>query len=214
MRELCRMRADRHAHTFRLAAPQPHWAGVAGDPAIPGRDARAAHRRQRDLGPPPSALTARASGVGSTRARRAATAPPARRSWIRRGSCRATVLRSVVVWGFVNRLPRPDRAAAGFGGGEHPRPCMSQDDRHFLLMLSHDELKPWLQDLVLYYGAELKGLLQIFPTTGRAVGADGRHAGADHPPGGALPARQAAGALLRQASSRSSTPGRSSRKAC
>jgi hypothetical protein len=40
------------------------------------------------------------------------------------------------------------------------------DDRHFLLMLPHDGLKPWLQELVLYYGAELKGLLQIFPTTG------------------------------------------------
>jgi hypothetical protein len=41
-----------------------------------------------------------------------------------------------------------------------------EDERRFLLMLPHDELKPWLQELVLYYGAELKGLLQIFPTTG------------------------------------------------
>ena len=41
-----------------------------------------------------------------------------------------------------------------------------EDDQHFLLMLSHDSLKPWLQELVLYHGVDLKGLLQIFPTTG------------------------------------------------
>jgi len=73
--------------------------------------------------------------------------------------------RSAVVWGFVNRLPRPRQGGLGFstrdllGGYVH-------DDRHFLLMLPHDRLKPWLEELALYYGAELKGLLQILPTTG------------------------------------------------
>ncbi len=77
---------------------------------------------------------------------------------------RATVLRSVVVWGFVSRLPRPRTGGGGFGGDVLG--MYVEDDRHFLLMLPHDSLKPWLQELVLYHGAELKGLLQIFPTTG------------------------------------------------
>lgn len=78
---------------------------------------------------------------------------------------RASVLHSVVIWGFVNRLPRARPGSRGFGGG-NILGAHVQDDRHFLLMLHHSELKSWLQDLALYYGAELKGLLQIFPTTG------------------------------------------------
>jgi hypothetical protein len=78
---------------------------------------------------------------------------------------RETVLRSVVIWGFVNRLPRTRSGSSGFGGS-HMLGLYVHDDRHFLLMLHHMDLKPWLQDLALYYGAELKGLLQIFPTTG------------------------------------------------
>ncbi len=40
------------------------------------------------------------------------------------------------------------------------------DERHFLLMLTQRELRPWLQELVLRYGGELAGLIQVFPTTG------------------------------------------------
>lgn len=40
------------------------------------------------------------------------------------------------------------------------------DERHFLLMLTQRELRSWLQELVLRYGGELAGLIQVFPTTG------------------------------------------------
>lgn len=78
---------------------------------------------------------------------------------------RATVLRTVVVWGFVNRLPRPRPGGRGIAGS-NALGLYVHDDRRFLLMLEHSELKAWLQDLALYYGAELKGLLHVFPTTG------------------------------------------------
>jgi hypothetical protein len=139
-----------------------------------------------DPGPPPTALTGpcqrcwvypRATG------RYCATCQAILdRAWPLRG----VVPRSVVIWGFVNRLPRSrgsvgDRLERSGGdrlersGGDRPERNRAsgaplglyvQDDHHFLLMLSHDSLKPWLQELVLYHGAELKGLLQIFPTTG------------------------------------------------
>lgn len=127
---------------------------------------------------------------------------------------------TVVVWGFVSRLPpqlRPltARSRPGKGGGQaptvpaakappgEPSPASAAgpdavtavptlrisaqkptpldtlyfpgtrvlgayilDERHFLLMLPQRELRPWLQELVLRYGGELTGLLQVFPTTG------------------------------------------------
>ncbi len=41
-----------------------------------------------------------------------------------------------------------------------------QDQNRFLVMLRHRDLKPFLQELVLYHGDDLKGLLQIAPTVG------------------------------------------------
>lgn len=127
---------------------------------------------------------------------------------------------TVVVWGFVNRLPpqlrplaaRPRRekasappqtAPAAEMSSDRPAPAASTaegtpattpslrvpaekpkpldtlyfpgtrvlgayipDERHFLLMLTQRELRPWLQELVLRYGGELAGLIQVFPTTG------------------------------------------------
>lgn len=127
---------------------------------------------------------------------------------------------TVVVWGFVNRLPpqlrplaaRPRRGKApappqtvpaAEAGSEAPMPPPSMaegasaaalplrvpaekptsldtlyfpgtrvlgayipDERHFLLMLTQRELRFWLQELVLRYGGELAGLIQVFPTTG------------------------------------------------
>jgi len=73
---------------------------------------------------------------------------------------------SAVIWGFVNALPRQLQ-----GGGQGFRDsrvlgAFVQDENRFLLMLRHQELKPFLQELALYHGEDLKGLLQIFPTVG------------------------------------------------
>jgi hypothetical protein len=75
--------------------------------------------------------------------------------------------RAVVVWGLVNQLPRHLREREGF----YERNILGaylHDDGRFLLMLYRRELKTWLQELILYHGADLKGLLQIFPTVGGA----------------------------------------------
>ncbi|MEW5956500.1 MAG: hypothetical protein AB1801_02165 [Chloroflexota bacterium] len=126
---------------------------------------------EEELGPPPSALTG-----------------PCLRCWIYPRcsdqtvpgaalckTCTAIVgralrlgddsRRSIVVWGFVNRLPGRLRERAGFYAG-HILGAYVHDPRRFLLMLSKHELKPWLQELVLYHGPELTGLMQIFPTVG------------------------------------------------
>ena len=77
---------------------------------------------------------------------------------------------SAAVWGFVNRLPDqidrpgPREASSGLLG------VFSPDPNHFLVMLRHRELQPFLQGLVLYHGADLKGLIQIIPTVGRQGG--------------------------------------------
>ncbi len=75
---------------------------------------------------------------------------------------------SVVVWGFVQRLSPQIREGEGIYGHQDPHVLGAYiRDRHrFLLMLPCRELKPWLQELMLYYGADIKGLIQIFPTTG------------------------------------------------
>ncbi len=126
-------------------------------PELPSEDS--------EVGPPPSARTG-----------------PCLRCWIypravghycvtchaildRAWQLRQIVLRATVIWGFVNRLPRPRPGSRSFAGSA-PLGLYLHDERRFLLMLPHDELKPWLQDLLFYYGIELKGLLQIFPTTG------------------------------------------------
>jgi hypothetical protein len=67
---------------------------------------------------------------------------------------------AAVIWGYVNRLPRSARAGSGTLG------AYICDERHFLVAMVQQELKPWLQELLLYDGEELKGLLQVFPTVG------------------------------------------------
>jgi hypothetical protein len=99
---------------------------------------------------------------------------------------------SIVVWGFVNRLPKQLQNATrrqgdkGTGDMRHengdtkPSSLKSQvsdrlgvyihDENRFLLMMYRRGLRPWFQELILYNGADLKGLLQILPTTGSAGG--------------------------------------------
>lgn len=69
----------------------------------------------------------------------------------------------VVVWGFVNRLPR--QLQDGFRDSRIIV-FFTHDDHHVLVMLPRKELKPFIQELVLYHGLDLKGLLQIVPTAG------------------------------------------------
>jgi hypothetical protein len=70
---------------------------------------------------------------------------------------------SILIWGYVNQLPRQLR----------PGPALQDDgvlatyiydERRFLVMLNQRSLKPWLQELTFYHALNLKGLLQIFPT--------------------------------------------------
>lgn len=71
--------------------------------------------------------------------------------------------RALVVWGYVNQMPRHMEPVSGFYK-KNALGIYAHDQRHFLLMLYRRDLKHWLQELVLYHGPELKGLLQIFPT--------------------------------------------------
>jgi len=72
---------------------------------------------------------------------------------------------AIVVWGFVNRLPRQLWAGEGFYES-HTWGDYVRDEHHFLLMMHRRELKPWLQELAIYHGADLTGVLQVFPTSG------------------------------------------------
>ena len=73
--------------------------------------------------------------------------------------------KAVVVWGYVNQLPRYLETAEGFYA-DHALGSYIHDPHRFLLVVYRYDLKPWLQELVLYHGATLKGLLQIIPTMG------------------------------------------------
>jgi hypothetical protein len=77
---------------------------------------------------------------------------------------------SAVVWGFVNRLPRQlsgqGLGAVPYGQDSSILGSFVQDNNRFLVMLLHRQIKPFLQELVMYHGEELKGLIQIVPTVG------------------------------------------------
>jgi hypothetical protein len=125
----------------------------------------------QELGPAPSALRG-----------------PCQRCWIypRKPSyksvvvlceaCRAIVNRaselggisrqSVVAWGYVNRLPRQLQGTQSFRN-IHIFGSYIQDANHFLLLMPRKELKPFIQEVVIYHGADLKGLVQIVPTSGQ-----------------------------------------------
>ncbi len=75
---------------------------------------------------------------------------------------------STLVWAYVNQLPRRLRSGPGYSN-ELVFSSYVHDTEHFLLVLRHGQLKPWLQELMLYNGTALKGLLQIFPSTGAAL---------------------------------------------
>ena len=76
-------------------------------------------------------------------------------------------LNTVLLWGHVNLLPyhfSPRTNQGGVVGAYvHSR---TPGQTRFLVALHRQALKPWLQDLALHLGMEMRGVLQIFPTTG------------------------------------------------
>ncbi|CAK0764783.1 conserved hypothetical protein [Gammaproteobacteria bacterium] len=77
---------------------------------------------------------------------------------------RAISRNCVVVWGFVDRLPNQLQVGSRFRDSTVFDPYV-HDDNRFLLMLYQRELRPWLQELVIYNG-DLKGFIQVLPTSG------------------------------------------------
>jgi len=73
--------------------------------------------------------------------------------------------RAIVAWGFVTQLPQQMRGGVDLRD-THLTALYVHDEQHFLAMLRYRELQPWLQELALYHGGDLKGLLQVVPTTG------------------------------------------------
>ncbi len=74
---------------------------------------------------------------------------------------------TVLLWGHVNLLPYnlSARAEQGRVVGAYIH-SQTPGQTRFLVALHRQALKPWLQDLVLYHGLEMRGVLQLFPTTG------------------------------------------------
>ncbi|MBF0476698.1 MAG: hypothetical protein HQK59_12890 [Deltaproteobacteria bacterium] len=70
---------------------------------------------------------------------------------------------SVIIWASVNRLPKQLRTEEGFAGSIVSGSYV-HDEQHFLLFINRRELKPWLQELLLYEGDTLKGAIQVFPS--------------------------------------------------
>jgi len=76
---------------------------------------------------------------------------------------------SIVIWSFVNRLSKQLQMGEGFSD-HHIFGAYAYDENHFLLMMPRHELKDWLKELAIYHGSDLKGLVQILPTTGARKG--------------------------------------------
>ena len=124
---------------------------------------------QQGLGPPLSALSGPCQRCW-------VYPPPAKKDYARYcPTCHDILTRArrlgylsrhaIVAWGWVNQLPRQLHTGGGFQD-IHILGTYVHDDAHFLLVLYRQELKSLLQELVLYHGAELKGLIQIIPTVG------------------------------------------------
>ncbi len=73
--------------------------------------------------------------------------------------------KSIVVWAYVNQLPKQLKSGKGFQESKLSGSYVPDNNR-FLLMMHRLQLKPWLRELIIYHGPDLKGLIQIFPTTG------------------------------------------------
>ena len=75
---------------------------------------------------------------------------------------------AVVIWGFVSYLPRQLMTKEGFRGN-YIFGYYVHDHNHFLAMIKKRKLRPWLREIYIYNGSDIKGLIQIFPTVGEGV---------------------------------------------
>ncbi len=73
---------------------------------------------------------------------------------------------AALIWGFVTQLPEEVLQWGGGDRGGRLQGVYIHDANHFLVMMHRREVRVWLQDLIVYYGLELRGILQIFPTMG------------------------------------------------
>ncbi|MDH7485341.1 MAG: hypothetical protein QHJ81_03595 [Anaerolineae bacterium] len=106
-------------------------------------------------------------------------APPGRKPSRYCISCRAVLAhaywlghlsrQAVIIWARVNRLPKQLESGKGFSNSRVLGSYVHGQD-HFLMAMPRRELKPWLQELLIYHGADLKGLIQILPTAGSGRG--------------------------------------------
>lgn len=79
------------------------------------------------------------------------------------------IIRNVVcLWGFVSELPwhLNNETCKDFTKGVY-----IHDQNRFLLIIQRRGLRKWLEELLLYHGSGIKGLIQIFPTKGPGHGA-------------------------------------------
>ncbi len=72
---------------------------------------------------------------------------------------------SLVIWGFVNQLPENIESSEGFYAN-HTFASYVHDANHFLLVMDRYMLRKCLQEIIMYHGEGIRGLLQVFPTTG------------------------------------------------
>ena len=73
---------------------------------------------------------------------------------------------AIVVWGHVASLPKQLESKTGFYSS-NIQGSYIHDAQHFMIVMNRFKLKPWIQELLIYHGTDIKGLLQIFPTTGQ-----------------------------------------------
>lgn len=69
---------------------------------------------------------------------------------------------TLIIWGLAPELARQFHNSEGALHRRTLANFVPADDR-FLLMLKKRDLKDWLQELALYHGSDLRGVLQIFP---------------------------------------------------
>lgn len=71
---------------------------------------------------------------------------------------------AIMIWGYVNEVPRHVQKTKT---SNSVHGVYIHDEKRFLISLSQKHIKEWLQELVIYSGTGLKGLLQIFPSVGQ-----------------------------------------------